>query len=90
MKDPTIRLRLAGLEVQLKLVKEYVVDSQEPELARRVLQTAATEAEALAKSYPDSEPLQSIAYLIRSVVDGPEIDVVNMIDGVLHEITHLT
>jgi hypothetical protein len=90
MKDPTIRLKLAGLEAQLKLVKQYIVDSKEPELARRVLQTAAMEAETLANSYPDNEPLQSIAYLIRSVVDGPEIDIVNMVNGLLKKIILIT
>lgn len=90
MMNQQIRLKLVALKVKLELVKGYIIDEKQPQLARRVLKEADSEAAILANNYPNEEPVKTIAYGIRSVVDGPDIDIVNMVNGVLHRITHLT
>lgn len=85
-----IQVRLVALKVKLELVKGYIVDEKQPQLARRVLKEAESEAAILTNNYPNEEPLLTIAYGIRSVVDGPDIDIVNMVNDLLHRITHST
>jgi hypothetical protein len=83
--DQTLRLNLVRLEVQLKLAKEHVQNG-EPDFARNALKQGHLDATVLAGNYPNNEALMRVSSSIGTIVNAPDIEIVNMVDDLLHQI----
>jgi hypothetical protein len=86
MVDKIIRLNVVALRTQLELAERYILVDREAELARRVLRKASADAAILAKNYPAEDIFSRVSSLSASVVDAPEIEMVNMIRDLLRVI----
>ena len=89
VKNQIARLEVINLRTQVELVQEHI-HKNEWELVRRVLRQAKTNADVLAKDYPNQELFRRVSYLISTVVDGQDIDIFNMLPELLEEIRRET